>query len=340
MSRTDPTISIIVPVYNPGWYFPRCLASLEEQTIFPKVEIILVDDGSTDGSEALCDEFAARHPGQVQVFHQSNRGQGAARNIGLDAARGEYLQFVDSDDEIMPDSCETLLAYAETSGADIVWGDCIGYGMFKGAVAELAAQGPMEMWQFVRCALGSGLMNVSPCLQLLRASFVNGKGIRFAEGYIYEDQQWTLRLMLAGGTLLRVDFPFYLYNIGDHSSSSTVITAKRLMDAIDVVYAMIEDVESASLPSEVREVADAFVADTIAVLANSSIRYASKPAQALVRMRMNETFAHYAEQTQLLPMQRRTIGLAMVRDPELYEAELRRADRAKGKWQEKKTPDA
>ena len=333
MDTRAPTISIVVPVYNPGDLFPACLESLEAQTIFPAIEVVLVDDGSTDGSGALCDDFAARHPSQVQVFHQPNQGQGAARNVGIEAATGAYLQFVDSDDAIAPDACEKLLAAAETSGADVVWADCIGFSTFKGPVAELAAQGPTEMWRFARCALRAGLLNVSPCLQLLRAPFIRERGLRFGEGFVYEDQQWILRLMLAGATLQRIDLPFYTYNYGGHRSSSTVMTAKRLMDAIDVVYAMIADIEAAGPAPEVREVADAFVAYTIAVIAQSSVRYVARPAQTLARMRMNDTFAHYAEQTQLLPASMRLIGPAMVRSQELFEAELRRLDEARGQRQ-------
>ena len=111
-----PRISIVVPVYNPGDYFPPCLASLEAQSIFPQLEVVLVDDGSSDGSEALCDEFAARHPGQVQVIHQTNHGLGYTRNAGIEAATGDWVLFVDSDDAITPDACEQLLAAGETSG--------------------------------------------------------------------------------------------------------------------------------------------------------------------------------------------------------------------------------
>lgn len=107
MQEEAPLISIIVPVYNVEKYLSECVNSLETQTIASR-QIILVDDGSTDRSGVLCDEFAERFP-DIQVIHKENGGLASARNAGLDAAIGTYVGFVDSDDYIAPDMYETLL---------------------------------------------------------------------------------------------------------------------------------------------------------------------------------------------------------------------------------------
>ena len=100
--------SIVVPVYNVADYLGTCMSSILAQKLEDD-EIILVDDGSTDGkSGALCDDYAAAHPDLVRVIHQQNGGLGAARNTGIEAARGEWLLFVDSDDRIAPNTLETL----------------------------------------------------------------------------------------------------------------------------------------------------------------------------------------------------------------------------------------
>lgn len=99
-------ISVIVPVYNTKAYLKRCVDSLLGQT-YGDMEIILVDDGSTDGSGELCDSYAAMD-GRVRVFHKENGGSSSARNLGLDNARGEYIGFVDSDDYVDPDMYEKL----------------------------------------------------------------------------------------------------------------------------------------------------------------------------------------------------------------------------------------
>ena len=93
-----PLISIIIPVYNVKDYLAKCLHSICEQT-YKNLEIIVVDDGSSDGSGELCDQFALTDS-RIKVFHQENQGQSCARNKGLAIAKGEYIGFVDSDDWI------------------------------------------------------------------------------------------------------------------------------------------------------------------------------------------------------------------------------------------------
>ncbi|WP_295585026.1 glycosyltransferase [uncultured Oscillibacter sp.] len=117
----QPTVSIIVPVYNAEKTLERCVDSILNQS-FEDFELFLVDDGSTDGSGALCDAYAARD-GRVQVFHQENAGVSAARNLALDHAGGEYLQFLDSDDWITPDATVSLVRSAREHQCDLVIAD-------------------------------------------------------------------------------------------------------------------------------------------------------------------------------------------------------------------------
>lgn len=99
-------ISVIVPVYNIKEYLPRCVASIQAQT-YPELEIILVDDGSDDGTGELCEKLAEKDP-RIHVYHKENGGSSSARNLGISRARGDYLGFVDSDDYIEPDMYEKL----------------------------------------------------------------------------------------------------------------------------------------------------------------------------------------------------------------------------------------
>lgn len=102
-----PLITVIVPVYNILDYLPRCVHSITAQT-YPALEILLVDDGSTDGTGELCDRLAAED-GRIRVFHKENGGSSSARNLALGQAGGEYVGFVDSDDFISPDMYELLM---------------------------------------------------------------------------------------------------------------------------------------------------------------------------------------------------------------------------------------
>ena len=329
MSNTNLRMSVIIPVYNPGGYFPACLESLTSQTIFPRIEVVLVDDGSTDGSQDLCDDFASAH-GNVKVIHQSNKGLSVARNVGMDAACGDYFLFLDSDDSLVADACERLLEAAETSGGDIICGDHVGKEVCVGSAAEFAQSGqPVELWRYLKRLLLEGTYAHSPLFRLVRSGFTRENGISFAEGIIFEEHTWVMRLLLHGASVLRVDFPYYIYNVGDHPSLSTTVTAKRLMDAIDSINLEIDELEAADVPDEVREVAETFIANAIAVLAIAYLGQAPSAYREIVRLRIDDRFARYAERTQHLPDVARTIGPAFVHDPELFKAERDRLHKAR-----------
>lgn len=113
-----PVVSVIVPVHNAAAYLGRCLDSIAAQTL-GGIETVLVDDGSTDGSTALCEAFAARRAHAVVVRHDSARGVSAARNAGVAASSGRYIGFVDSDDWAAPTLFETLVRAAESTESDV-----------------------------------------------------------------------------------------------------------------------------------------------------------------------------------------------------------------------------
>ena len=210
-------VSIIVPVYNTGTYLAPCLQSLCDQT-YKNLEIILVDDGSTDGSGAVCDEFAHRD-GRVKVIHQKNAGVSAARNAGLDAASGAYLTFVDADDGLVPAAVETALRYLLENSADVVtygWqkifsddghtedsAECFSCtGDIPGVLREILAH---------YSACGGGY----PWNKLWRRS---GDISRFdPELYYFEDMEWVVRMLL--GVRRIVVCPECLYRYRIHTGS-------------------------------------------------------------------------------------------------------------------------
>ena len=118
----SPWLSILVPVYNVQPYLRECLASVVEQLDGDDgVQILLLDDCSTDGSEALMQELARRWPDRLQLLrHERNSGLSAARNTMIDAARGEYLWFLDSDDKLLPGAIASLRAIVQAHAPDVV----------------------------------------------------------------------------------------------------------------------------------------------------------------------------------------------------------------------------
>ena len=150
-----PEISMIVPVYNVEQYLLAALDSLRAQTC-PDWEAILVDDGSPDGCGALCDA-AARQDARFRVIHQKNAGVGAARNAGLAAARGTYVQFLDSDDALEPQMVEVLCRTARQTDADLI--------LFGGYEERYAADGTRTGCTDIAPVL-EGVYRGDPCPQL------------------------------------------------------------------------------------------------------------------------------------------------------------------------------
>ena len=116
-------VTLVIPIFNMESYLPRCFDAIRAQSC-PDYEVILVDDGSSDASGAMCDEWAAQNPDRIRVIHKPNGGLSSARNAGIDAARGEFIVFPDPDDWTEPHYVESFLEYQRLYQADLV---CLGH---------------------------------------------------------------------------------------------------------------------------------------------------------------------------------------------------------------------
>ena len=119
----DPLVTVIVPVYNTKEYLDQCINSILVQT-YAELEVLIIDDGSTDGSGTICDSYAAGDK-RIQVFNGPNRGLSAARNIGLQNCKGRWVTFIDSDDFVHPEMVESLLNAALENNAQVVIGEAV-----------------------------------------------------------------------------------------------------------------------------------------------------------------------------------------------------------------------
>ena len=183
----DPLVSIIVPVYNVKPYLNRCVNSLLGQS-YQNMELLLVDDGSTDGSETLCDEYAAQDA-RVRVLHKKNGGLSDARNAGVDAAKGEYLSFVDGDDWVSPYYIENLYRALEQAGADFS-ASCF-EEVFEGQPVQSVPTERLEAFEILsreeclrRILYQEGMEVTTPTKLYKRALF---EGVRYPVGKLYED---------------------------------------------------------------------------------------------------------------------------------------------------------
>ncbi|MFK0115526.1 glycosyltransferase family 2 protein [Streptomyces sp. NPDC090994] len=169
-------VSVIVPVYNPGTYIEDCIASLQRQSLPPEAyEVIFVDDGSTDATPARLDALAAEDP-RMRVIHQENSGwSGKPRNVGIEAARGEYVMFVDNDDYLGDEALERMYDYGVANGADVVVGKMAGKGRPV----------PVELFRrnHPRATLaGTPLIDSLTPHKMVRREFLDRIGLRFPEG--------------------------------------------------------------------------------------------------------------------------------------------------------------
>ncbi|MBY7144643.1 glycosyltransferase [Virgibacillus sp. NKC19-3] len=218
----DKLVSIIVPVYNVEIQLHDCIHSILNQT-YTYIEVILVNDGSTDSSGSICDDFA-KGDNRVNVIHQKNAGPSAARNAGIDAALGDYIQFVDSDDYMEPTMTETLLK-AMISDVQLV---LCGYQTINRDNHHTKDYIPSRkgVFQYVPLMKHIGelykdVLLPSPCNKLYRAACINQKTIRFMEGLsVGEDLLFNLDYLQICNKVHVINNRLYYYSIADHSSLS------------------------------------------------------------------------------------------------------------------------
>lgn len=233
-----PYISIVVPVYNVEKYIDECILSLLNQSL-TKIEIILVNDGSSDKSGEICDDYA-KNDSRVKVFHKVNGGQSSARNLGVKNASGKYILFVDSDDYIIPKTCSVLYSAAEKYGADIVHGD------IQNEKSELENPDFRKMkcenrvvsaTEFLCDSLESQTYDIVPWLNLIRSEFIKRTDLQFKEGYFYEDQLYNLQMLTLdpNAKVLKLRFPFYFYRMDRQGSTTNLINLSKVSDSVSII---------------------------------------------------------------------------------------------------------
>ena len=224
--KTDmELVSIIVPVYNTELFLRGCLDSLLAQT-YSNIEIILVNDGSTDGSLEICRQYGLRHC-NISVIDQPNGGVSAARNRGMEAAQGTFITFVDGDDVLLPDAVETMYRLMDFHSADMV---CGGLADSQATVdEERRAVSVLSEQETVRMALQE--VSASACAKLYRISAI--AGISFAEGRkINEDGFFVFECCMRQLKIVETDQIVYLYTRRPGSASRVKFSDKFL----DILY--------------------------------------------------------------------------------------------------------
>lgn len=214
-------ISVIIPVYNVADYLPRCLDSILSQDC-GDVEVILVDDGSTDGqSGRICDDYAARRPEVVRTIHQANQGLGGARNTGLEAAKGEYVFFVDSDDYLAPETLDRLRAAIEEYQSDIV---TFGFVVDKNGTLTERHLDDLPVDRAFTLTDTRKLLLAAPNAwnRVWKKRLFLESGIRFPERVWYEDIRTTMKLFALAKSVVYLPETFYRYVVREGSITRNI----------------------------------------------------------------------------------------------------------------------
>lgn len=233
----SPLLTFIVPAYNMATYLGRCVGSLTATDHDDAIEVIIVDDGSTDDTGRLADVWASRKPGVVHVLHQANKGHGGAVNAGIDAARGMYVKVVDADDWVGADSLDrvltTLAAQAEAPvPVDLLVTDYV-YDKLGKRTKHVVRFGHVMTpdrvlgWNDLR-RFGITQYMIMHALTF-RTAVVRASGMRLPEHTFYVDFLYSYQPFPWVRTLLYLDTPFYHYFIGrDGQSVQTDVMIGRV----------------------------------------------------------------------------------------------------------------
>lgn len=234
-------LSVIVPIYNVEEYLDECIKSIVNQT-YKNLEIILVDDGSPDHCPELCDIWAEKD-GRIKVIHKENGGVSSARNAGLDAAAGDFIAFVDSDDFLDSDMYEIMLSQMREHNTD----------MAQCGIVRENADGSVEVWDSFEapivvmdnmqllCSVGeaAGILPVSPCNKIFKAEVISG--IRYDESLKYaEDTLFNFAAARNINKAVIQNVPRYHYVNNSDSASHQEFSSSRFDEhkVMDIIFDM------------------------------------------------------------------------------------------------------
>lgn len=224
-------VSVIVPVYNTKKYLNRCLDSLVNQTL-QELEILLVNDGSTDGSDEILRDYEARYPDRVRVLDKENGGQATARNLGIRESHGQYIGFVDSDDYVDTEMFATMVQVALENDCDMV--ECHYHYIeeSENGDKELATRGNIRQYKDQKDMFINPM--TAPWNKLIKREILLQEGMQFPEGLIYEDTAFCIKLIPYIEKEIYVDRKFVSYILRG-TSTMNANKSRKVADIFDVL---------------------------------------------------------------------------------------------------------
>lgn len=249
----SPKVSVVIPVYNVEGYIYRCLASVYAQT-YSNIEVIIVDDCGNDCSVAEVETFISSHPSMRYrlIHHEVNKGLSVARNTGLTVSTGDYVYFLDSDDDITPECIESLVNPLAEYRYDIVIGD---YNLVGDGVRSPLnlPQGPIYTNKEILKSYADGGWYVMPWNKLCNRQFLFENKLLFKEGLIHEDVLWSYITACKAQSLYVVKKPLYNYYVRSSSIMTSMSIEKDLGIYLDVFDEIVKFVKSEGREKNVDE---------------------------------------------------------------------------------------
>ncbi len=234
--------SIVIPVYNVEKYLERCVTSMEEQE-FKDYEVILVDDGSTDGSGEICDRLALKNH-KIRVFHRENRGVSSARNYGMDKADGEYVLFVDADDYVDHNFFQKLDHSLKIHGDPevAVYGGREEEGSKRKVLSppETGKGSGVSGREYLLLCYKENHLSNAVWTYACRKAFLKKFQLHFEEGIYHEDVEFIPRMLLCAERLVRVDMNPYHYCVRQNSISTQKHKEKNVRDLFWVLHQQVQ----------------------------------------------------------------------------------------------------
>ena len=228
-----PKATVVVPVYNVEKYLEKCVDSILAQTE-PDFELLLVDDGSTDGSGRLCDKLAEKD-GRVRVIHQKNQGLGGARNTGIQQAQGDWLLLVDSDDWIEPQTLEKTMEAGLREEADLVMFAYRSVDEGGRILQTYMENAPKDRGLPLEQQPALLLTSPSACIRLYRRELLERTGILFPPRVWYEDMRTTPKLLAEARQVVYLDYVGYNYfsRTGSITKNQNAARNREIVEAFD-----------------------------------------------------------------------------------------------------------
>lgn len=224
-------ISIVIPVYNVEAYIEDCLSSVAAQTYNGEIECIIVDDCTPDSSCIIIERFISKYTGNIEfklLHHKKNRGLSAARNTGIDAATGEYIFFLDSDDEITPNCIELLTTPLKNKRYDFVIGDYKTIGSDNEFPPLLLDEGEITTNDEIRTEYFKNNWYMMAWNKLCKLDFIRTHHLYFEEGIINEDELWSFKKACIAETMYISTKSTYKYKIRNNSITGCSSIEKRI----------------------------------------------------------------------------------------------------------------